>query len=456
MVELRVDRNLVCPNFDGYKLSFDPIPVMRDELEVQPSRLEPNFNQYSLLHIELFARHNLLRADPWMRHNNYFVDARHQVLQCIYDPQIGRSRGLRVVYTMENRDHGDGHAQLAGDYNYSMCFISERFCVICDGITTFHLLDTGDRSRPSTEQWQLVTRTPVDSEGGKRGYIMYDARLDMIQERKQISLVAGHVSRRAVGCVNPAANQAPQTSHVSFLDLAWARWTLDPFNNEWTYNICQRLETTGSLQYCAFEPRAESLILASNRKIETPEQREAAEIAAAAAAADPPPTPPPEDPQNGHAAGADDAEDDEDAGEQNYTWTQSNTEVTLRFPLPETATRNDITVRYTSTFVEVYYSEQMLMSGDLYLPVNAEAAIPWLLEESALTLTLVKHEQNVMWPKVLKLSDAAVGNGEGMSDGAALPIPNLEDPIEECDLGAFEDDIKMGEWIGLYLLLFLL
>ncbi|KAH8260865.1 hypothetical protein KR038_001362 [Drosophila bunnanda] len=436
VVDLRVDRNLVCNNFKGYKLSFDPVPILREDLLGLPSTVNLLRNDFSHLHFELFARQNLLCADPWIPHNTYFMNSDHQVMQCIYDPQIGRSLGLRVAYNIENYDHGDGYEVQPGDYNYSMCFISERFCVICDGITTLHLLDTGDRSRPVAEEWKLVTRAPVDRESGKRGYIMYNARLDVVQERKQISVAAGRISRREEG-----AAQAAQVG-MHYTEIVWGHWIFNIFSNEWEYTIRERLETAGTLQYCAFEPRAESLIIGSNRKVETRRQREAAEAAAVAAAAAPP-TAPPEEAQNGHEVTV--SQDAEDAGrEETYSWVQTNNDVIIHFPLPESATREDITVRLTSTTLEVIYLEQVLLAGALYRPVHTESMV-WLVEGSALHLTLAKHTQHLRWPHVLQREDAdadanAVDERAGPSNAAALPIPNLEDPIEECDLGTLDDE----------------
>ncbi|KAH8362100.1 hypothetical protein KR200_008514 [Drosophila serrata] len=431
VIELRVDRNLLCNNFKGYKISFDPVPILREDLHSTPATMHLVRDQYSRLHNELFARQNLLYADPWIRHNTYFINSGHQVMQCMYDPEIGRSLGLRVVYTIENYDHGDGHEQQPGDYNYSMCFISERFCVICDGITTYHLLDTGDRSRPTAEKWKLVTRAPVDRESGVRGYIMYNARLDVVQERKQISVVAGRIFRREAGaaCVSQEGMQ--------YMEIIWGHWIFNIFSNEWEYSIRERLETTGTLQYCAFEPRGESLIIATNRKVETRAQREAADAAALAAAPAPVPTAPPEEAQNGHDVTI--REDAEDAsGKVTHTFDQTNNEVIVRFPLPENATRDDITIRLTSTTLDVMYLEQVLLAGELYLPVHTEPMV-WLVEESALHLTLAKQTQHLRWPQVLKQDDAEDDESAAPLNASALPIPNLVDPIEDCDLGNMDD-----------------
>ncbi|KAH8421380.1 hypothetical protein KR009_003666 [Drosophila setifemur] len=429
VVELRVDRSLLCPSFDGYKLSFDPVPVLRQDCDPlgDPLKLEPHHSQYSLLHVELFARHNLLCADPWMRHTSYYMNRRHELVQCVYDAQVGRPRGQqRVVLSLDMRDHGDGYEHWPGDYNYSLCFLSERFLLICDGMTTLHLVDTGDRSRSSTDLWQRVTRTPVDQASGNRGFVLYDARLDIVQERKQISILAGHVARRETG---PEGNR----THVYYMDLTWSRWTQASAGGEWSYSICQKLETTGSMLYCAFEPRAESLIIASNRDVQTPEERVAAETAAAA---NPPPPSAAAQLQNGGSPA-------------NFSWTQTDEEVVVRFPLPQNFNRQEFHIRCSSETVQVKHLERELLTGTLFGRVDNDLTT-WNFEgETELQLTLIKQEA-LRWPRLMREENPSMPDENEEWEGdrqppadPALPIPNLEDPIEECDLGLADEDIKM-------------
>ncbi|XP_016967694.1 nudC domain-containing protein 1 [Drosophila biarmipes] len=418
VVELCVDRSLVCPNFDGYKLSFDPVPVLEQQIECEPLHLLPHQDQYSLLHVEVFGRHNHLFADPWQRHCSYYINVRHQLMQCLYDPQSGHSLGQRVVYTIDYRDQGDGYQHLSGDYNYSVSFISERFCVICDGMTSYHLLDTGDRSRPGQQAWERITRTPVNHTSEYRGFVLYDARLDVVQERKQISLLAGHVARRD-------KSLARERVQVHYMDLTWARWTQSPASGEWSYSVCQRLETTGSVLYCAFEPRAESLIIASNREVQTPEQRrESDEAEAVAPTPADPPVPPVVQVQNGDQA--------------HYRWTQTTENVHIRFEVPTNASKDDFNVSCTSNFVEVKHLDEVLFTGQLYARLN-EDFTTWTLEAEGLEGLEVTLSKDVRehWPRLLPQEE------DGGEAAAPLPIPNLEDPIEECDLGLADEDVKM-------------
>lgn len=425
VVDLRMDRSLLCPNFDGYKLSFDPVPVLRQNFQSEPFRLEPHINQYSMLHTELFAKHNQLWCDPWMRYTTYFMNAKHQLVQCVYDSQSGRARPQRVVFNLDMHDHGDGHAHVPGDYNYSGVFVSERYLVICDGMTTFHLIDTGDRSRPSNDLWQRVSRTPVDNGSDHRGQVLYDARLDMVQERKQISLVAGHVARRDAGATR-------NRSQVYYNDITWGRWTLSPGPGSWSYTVCQKLETVGSLLYCAFEPRAESLILASTRDVHTPEQREAA---AAAAAVDPPRRMVP-------------FENGADPVAVNFSWTQTDDELSIKFPLDGVVRRPDFQIRSTATTVQVEHLGRVLIAGTLFGHVDNELTT-WSFGISKLQLTLIKAEP-LRWPRLFIQEDAGPDETERDGDEEAdplpdpqLPIPNLEDPLEECDIIFDDDEIKM-------------
>lgn len=408
VVDLTVDRNLLCPNFDGYKLSFDAVPVLRQGFNVNPLKLEPHLNQYSLLHAELFARHNLLVSDPWSRYNCYFINARHEVVLCSYNEQQGVARSQRIVYSSRSEDRGDAYRHQVGDYNYTLRFISEKYCVLSDGIVELCLLDTGDRERDTP--WKVVTRTQVLPEAlsYERGFVLYDARLDIVQEHKQISLVAGHVTR---------------LRGVHVMQLIWSRWSLD--EDKWTYQVLQQLETRGSVYYCAFEPRAESLVVCSSGELQTPQQ---AEEAAALAV---------QEETNRREQGT-----DAPAGK---SWVQTDEEVLVRLPVPAGITRNDVSVHCGEDQLRVECQGRTLLEGELYSGVDI-GLTSWRLEQSTgvLHLALYKLTLGEQWPNLLATEQVEEEEAEKEEQ---LPIPNLEDPIEDCDLPVNANivDIKMGK-----------
>lgn len=408
VVDLTVDRNLLCPNFDGYKLSFDAVPVLRQGFDVNPLKLEPHADQYSLLHAELFARHNLLVSDPWSRYNCYFINVRHEVVLCSYNEQQGVARSQRIVYSTQSEDRGDGYRHQVGDYNYTLRFISEKYCVLCDGIVELCLLDTGDRERATP--WKLLTRTQLLPEFDERGFVLYDARLDIVQEHKQISLVAGHVTRQR---------------GVHVMQLTWSRWSLN--EEKWTYQVLQQLETRGSIYYCAFEPRAESLVVCSNGELQTPQQ---AEEAAALAAEE----------ETKRRQQLKDAS-------ARKSWVQTDDEVLVRLPVPAGITRNDVNVHCAQGQLRVECQGQTLLEGELHASVDTDLT-NWTLEQSRgeLHLTLYKLTQGQKWVTLLSNELVEEEGRDAQEEEEQLPIPNLEEPIEDCDLpvNANSEDIKMG------------
>jgi hypothetical protein len=61
LLDLRPDRNLLLEDFDGYKLSLEPTPLLKHELTIKPDKVRTN--KYSFLHAQLFGLHNHLVRD---------------------------------------------------------------------------------------------------------------------------------------------------------------------------------------------------------------------------------------------------------------------------------------------------------------------------------------------------------------------------------------------------------
>uniref|UniRef100_A0A1B0GNI9 Protein-lysine N-methyltransferase n=1 Tax=Phlebotomus papatasi TaxID=29031 RepID=A0A1B0GNI9_PHLPP len=51
ILELRPDRKLLKSNFDGYKLSLEPVAIIKEALQMMPDRVHPSEAQYSFLHL---------------------------------------------------------------------------------------------------------------------------------------------------------------------------------------------------------------------------------------------------------------------------------------------------------------------------------------------------------------------------------------------------------------------
>ena len=90
IIELRADPKLLKSNFDGYKLSLDPIPILRLEDVPLPYRITPNLSagEYSEKHVSLFQLHNHLVSDPWLNNTAYYFDVSSSVQKINYDVSL--------------------------------------------------------------------------------------------------------------------------------------------------------------------------------------------------------------------------------------------------------------------------------------------------------------------------------------------------------------------------------
>ncbi|XP_017494573.1 PREDICTED: nudC domain-containing protein 1 isoform X1 [Rhagoletis zephyria] len=414
IVELRSNRSLLQSNFDGYKLSLDPVALLRQELPYAPHKAEPNEDQYSLLHAELFSMQNLLQVDPWARTDSYYVSRLGEVVRAAYNEPTGRAESVQVVYRLSTHT-----PRVKGDYNYSMRFISEKYCVLCDGIQHLFLLDTNDRTKAA--KWKLIAETPIvafaNSISSERNFCLYDCRLDIVQEEKQISLAVGRVER-------DDSSSGGGSKH--FMHLHWAKWI---HNKEWLFSILDTLEGKGSLYYCAFEPRAESIIICSNHEYTFRSKK-----------------------SSDNKENTDKIPLYKEVPEINgFTWTQTDDDITIKFDVKKGKERTDYSVKYAADKLTVKCCEEVLFDSQLFGKVDQDLTT-WTIENNYLQITLVKRVLTLNWPSLLCDN---VGPEETLDKSRQSdlpidqrPIVNLEAPIEDCDfpMSGIEEEIRIGRY----------
>lgn len=415
IVELRPDRNLIRNNFDGYKLSLDAVPLLRQELSNLPFRADPNEDQYSLLHAELFSMQNLLHVDPWARTISYYISRHGEVTRAGYNESTGRGESIQIVYRLNTHS-----TRVKGDYNYSMRFISEKYCVICDGIKSIFLLDTKDRLKAA--EWILIAETNLNNEAlDERNFLLFDCRLDIVQERKQISMAIGRVKR---------IDNGPTCGSSHFMHLHWGKWIQ---NENWEFSIIDTLEGKGSLYYCAFEPRAESLVICSNHEYCFRSQK-----------------------TNGSCEiGAEKAElHDKNYEIGGFTWSQTDDDIIIKFDVKEGKDKSDYNIKYVANKLTVKVCEEVLLDNELYDKVEQDLTT-WTIENNYLQITLVKQNPSLNWSSLL---DNNTGPKETFDDNRQSdlpidhkPITNLEAPIEDCDfpMSTIDNEINIGRYHSL-------
>lgn len=343
IVELRQERSLMRSNFDGYKLSLDSVPIHRRDLPAAVYKAETNDEQYSLLHAQLFSMQNLLHSDPWHKTSAYHINRLGEIVRSGYVESTGRPEALQVVYRLTNEMLG---VRTKGDYNYSLKFISEKFAVLCNGKQNILLLDTGDRLK--AQEWKLIVgHQLVDA---CSNFWLYDCRLDVLQEQKQISLLLGSVLR----------HDMEQGSSYHYMQLQWAKWIL---KDKWEFSILDCLEGKGSIYYCAFEPRAESLILCSNREYEFVSEKLKKALDQAENAVNE--TEEKVKPQLHDGC-------NENGMEYAYEWTQTDEDIVIKFNMQDVEDKSSYKVISTAENLNVKCKDLCLINESLFAKVDAD------------------------------------------------------------------------------------
>ncbi|CAG5956299.1 unnamed protein product, partial [Menidia menidia] len=91
---LKVNRGLLDPNFESYRLSLDAIPTYNVELDAAVEEVKLKDSQYTLEHMRAFGMFNYLHLDPWYQDSVLFVDCKGRVLNLTVtlDTALGKPR----------------------------------------------------------------------------------------------------------------------------------------------------------------------------------------------------------------------------------------------------------------------------------------------------------------------------------------------------------------------------
>ncbi|XP_058444040.1 nudC domain-containing protein 1 [Malaya genurostris] len=397
LLELRPDRSLLKSNFDGYKLSLEPIPILRTDLTdlSRPDHVRPGEQQYSCLHAQLFGLQNHLVRDPWAAGSCYFIDQSWIVRRIQYDEAIGKIKPISSVFKL-GRTRGPRHD---GDYNCSLVFLSEKFALIAEGQGRLLLVDTGDRQRG--DEWKGKFSFP-DVEGLDGGFVLLDGRFEIISGVRQIHAV--------VVCIK-------QNEGAFETVIYWLKAVQADSNQDWKYHSHRVLKGKGFPNYCTLEYKSASLILVSDKPFKFVVDTESPIEEAIAV-----------------------PEVKEEPVLENekvlFEWTQTMDDITVKIPKEE-----GINYRITNDDgkLKIFRNEELIIDGEgFFAPVDSELT-SWSNESAELQISLFKQQSGVMWPF---LFPGSTEESRDVPDDEMPPVSNLASQLEDCDFGDSGQDVE--------------
>lgn len=334
ILDLRPSHLLLNPNFDGYKLSLEPVPVLKTELSASPRRTFTSDDQYTFLHAKLFSLHNHLFCDPWLEHSCYFVDENWTIQNVRYDTSTGKLTSAQAVHKVPKPNMG------RGDYNASLTFVSEKFCAFGDGCGGLKIFNTGDRYR--VEEWKTIfTDTILDN---SHPFVIQDARWEIINNIHQIQCLLMSVQRQ---------DDSSDEKFETVLD--WIVIKRDAQSNTWSKCHVRQLKGKTLPEYCVLEPKCNGVLLSADQKFEFTFDTEN-----------------PIEPPESKTPNDDGNTEEGDSKKHNLDWTQSDEDITIVFNIPTETSKQDIKVICDGTNLQVRLKNDSLLNEELFQKVDKD------------------------------------------------------------------------------------
>uniref|UniRef100_A0A8C6SQP2 NudC domain-containing protein 1 n=1 Tax=Neogobius melanostomus TaxID=47308 RepID=A0A8C6SQP2_9GOBI len=411
---LKVNRELLDPNFESYRLSLDAIPTYTVELDAAVEELKLKDTQYTLEHMQAFGMFNYLHLDPWYEDSVLFVDSKGRVLSLTVtlDTALGKPR---EVFRLEKLNPCED--RLCS----SLSLTSSTWAALSDGTGRLHLLRTGKRGDGSHNRWE-----PMFSESIGEPFVILHS----------VSHVEAGVHSLDVLVLRVQKDPEETRGSGFCVALEWLTLSNSPDKGqEKLYELKPRRLLRGRSvpHYAALEPQGTGLMLASEKPF-TCTHIDGQPVVQ--------PEPQPME---------------EEKTEPIYVWQQSAEDLTVCVRLPQGVTKDNVQFGLKADSISIgVRGFSPLLQGTLYAAVDTEASA-WIIKDNkSLEVTLQKRSEGALWPELvmgdrrgeLVMSDEQMAQIHErlthLTSEDMIATPDLEKPacnsqeLEDCD--GFPDD----------------
>ncbi|XP_078146540.1 nudC domain-containing protein 1 [Centroberyx gerrardi] len=353
---LKVNRELLDPNFESYRLSLDPIPTYNVELDAAVEEVKLKDSQYTLDHVRAFGMYNYLHLDPWYEDSVFFVDCKGRVLNLTVtlDTALGKPR---EVYRM-TADSSRCEDRLCA----SLSLTSATWAALSDGTGRLFLLRTSKRGESSHIKWEPL----FSEEMGEPFTILHS--LSHVQEGVHtLEVLLLRIQKDSEE--TKGSGYSVSLEWITVADAAGQ-------GQEKKYEVRKRRVLMGKSvpHYAAVEPQGKGLMVASEKPFVfthvdgRPVEQPAAEPM------------------------------EVETTDPIYFWQQTEEDITVCVRTPEGVTKDQVQFRLTADSVSVgVQGFPPLLQGQLHAPVDPDASAWIIKNDKSLEVTLQKRSEGPMW-----------------------------------------------------------
>lgn len=351
LCDLRPDRDLLDPNFNGYKLSLDSVPIHRKSIPEGIDVAQPTDDQFSFCHTKIFSLHNHLHVSPFSPSSIYFIDKKW-VINKIQVNDLNHLESIQQVGKIPEEK-----LLAKGRYNVSISFPTNDLALLSNGHGTLYIIDIR-RNETGMEEWKVATAINDNN----KSFAISDARVD----NDNLHVVLIHVEEKP--------NKTEETVKTGLFHTVIEWITLVPDEKSRYVRKAQRkLTSDGSVDYAVLEPNCKAIYIISgkipkwefdseNPVIDEPEKKEEVKKV--------------------------------------YSWTQTNDGISITITFPEEIVKSDLNVSVEDLNIQVKCKDETIVKGDFFQRINKDCT-SWSFDKNKLEIQLKKNESGLMWKELI-------------------------------------------------------
>ncbi|KAL4629789.1 nudC domain-containing protein 1 [Arapaima gigas] len=358
---LNVNRQLLDPNFESYRLSLDSLPTYTIELDAAVAEVKLKDNQYTLDHVRAFGMYNYLHIDPWYEDSVYFVDCKGRVLNLTVTLDTALGKPKEVFRLPTDPISCENHLCA------SLSLTSATWAALADGTGKLYLLRTSKRGDSAHTKWE-----PLFTKDLGEPFILIHSLSHVHASSLSVELLLLRIQQDQ--------SQARGSGFSVFLE--WLTVTSSSEQGpERKYEVTKsRVLRGGSVpHYAAVEPLGRGLMVASEKPFKfTHVDGELLQ-----------------DPGL-------EAMEVEEKADPIYFWQQTAKEITVSMRLPEGTTKDKVMFQLSANHIMVRVQDYApLIQGQLHSLVDPEASTWILKDDKSLEISLQKRDEGAMWPELV-------------------------------------------------------
>ncbi|KAI5730315.1 hypothetical protein M8J76_012336 [Diaphorina citri] len=371
LLDLKINSDLLNPNFNGYKLSLDPIGVHKIPLPAGVDQTFPSEDQYSFLYHKLFSLHNHLHQNPYSADEYgkvYFVDEKWKVYENRINPNSLTLEGVHQVWEIPSNE-----SRVPGHWNVCLQFVSQDLCVLSDGAGTLHVVNT--HNVPWTVEYSsevlgkgsifsILDSVLCDSNASQ---VLHTCLLS-VQEVKEETTDESEDKEKN-------RTKRPLDGESSSKLVNVINWiSLHRTEQGWCLKRQRQIHVPGVVHYLALNKLGSALYLLADKSFTFVSDSEKQIL-----------PPEPKSKPNQEPA---------------YFWQQTNQDVTLWFPMNSDVTKGDVNISVTNADIRVTCRDKDLLSGNTVQTIDANLTT-WKIEKDRLEIVLQKSSP-VPWTGIMR------------------------------------------------------